>query len=735
MSERPAVVSLRFEADFKETLTAFEEARKANEKLLQGIRDQEQSVSELGKVVTSTSGALRVYRTSLEALLPGGKGLIEQQRIRIANLKTILAEKQKEIKASDKAADKEAERVAKAAKDAALSTKTVQDFIAVYKQKLTSVAQVEAEIRRLNQELTNLRYTQQGLNVDTEKERNEIAVRVAALKGLKTELAAVAAQQKEATKTTHSGAKAWGAALKKMVLWGIGAASAYRLFMKIRRVITETIKELFQETEEYKRLTAATDTFKAALLAVIGGEEDWLEALDNMGKAINESADGIVRAAGVIKGYFSILDEAGRRSAKLQWQLIAMGAHFVGNEELALKYANAVKVLGDETSYAQLWLDAYADTQEDYVELQELHIEKTKEQTEAEKRYADYLEKYTDAFTDYVDDLVNLYEEYSRRLEDIERDFLDAVADMQLDAARKREDIERTYRRKLEDIERTTQDDRRKAEEDYRRKLIEIEMRYREQLIRIEEDFGESMYDAISKRDATAALRAIRKRNQDTARATRQRDDARQLAQMDYDKAIRDQARQLERMREDARIARERALEDLRIDLERERQDIELTRQRELEDLEKYLADTREKIEAEYETARIEADAWYKEDERLLHEHLQRKLQEYADYYGELATMIPPTYGAPGTQIIPPSIGFAEGGSFVTQGPTMALFGERGPELVVAQPMGSSTGTVNHIVSGAVQQQVDATISRSIAGFEGRLQAAMLQVMRDVYGP
>lgn len=740
MGERPAVVKLRGEADFSEYITAFEDARKENEKLLEGIRDQKQSVSELQKVIKSTSGALRVFRTSEMALLPVGKDLIKNQAIFIANSKQVLAEKQKEIRAIDKAADKEAERVAKAKKDAALSVRTVQDFIAAYKQKLTSVAQVEAEIRKLNQQLVNLRYTQQGLNTDTERERNEIAVRVAALKGLKSELVAVEAAQKQTTKATHGGAKAWTASLKKIVLWGIGAASAYRLFMKIRRVIGETIKELFEETEEYKRLTAATDKFKVALLAVVGGGDDWLELLDNIGKAVSEMADGFVRAAGAIKGFAAIGEEALLRLYRPLYQmplvLLAIKHSLAGNTTEVEKLRKEYLEIGKSTSMAQLWLDAYADTTRDYIELQKRHIENTKEQTEAEKRYADYLEKYTDAFTDYVDDLVDLYEEYSRRLEDIERDFIDAIADMQLDAARKREDIERTYRRKLEDIERKTHDDSRKAEEAYRRKLIQIEMRYREQLIRIGEDFADSMYDAISKRDATAALRAIRKRNRDTARAGRQRDDARKLAKMDYDKAIRDQARQLERMREDARIARERALEDLRIDLERERQDIELTRQRELEDLERYLTDTREKIDAAYETARMKADAWYKEDEKLLHDHLQRKLQEYAAYYGELAKMIPPTYGPPGTgaPLLPP-VGFAEGGSFVTKGPTLAIFGERGPELVVAQPLSSPTSTVNHVVSGVVQQQVDATISRSIAGFEGRLQAAMLQVMRDVYGP
>ena len=62
--------------------------------------------------------------------------------------------------------------------------------------------------------------------------------------------------------------------------------------------------------------------------------------------------------------------------------------------------------------------------------------------------------------------------------------------------------------------------------------------------------------------------------------------------------------------------------------------------------------------------------------------------------------------------------------------PTLAMFGERGPEMIIVQPL--PPGSQTHNIAGSVTHQINATISQSIAGMEGRIAGAVQQALMDV---
>jgi len=59
-------------------------------------------------------------------------------------------------------------------------------------------------------------------------------------------------------------------------------------------------------------------------------------------------------------------------------------------------------------------------------------------------------------------------------------------------------------------------------------------------------------------------------------------------------------------------------------------------------------------------------------------------------------------------------------------------------ELVMVQPMHNVPATpaasnINHIVTGKISAQVQATIRNSMAGYEGRITAAVSQALGQVF--
>jgi len=132
----------------------------------------------------------------------------------------------------------------------------------------------------------------------------------------------------------------------------------------------------------------------------------------------------------------------------------------------------------------------------------------------------------------------------------------------------------------------------------------------------------------------------------------------------------------------------------------------------------------------EFRQEYAEMVASYASEEALYAQHLENMRRLWATYGGNWGI---PQSGARGF-----IGGYAEGGSFVTGGPTTATFGEGGvPELVTAVPlrglyrdggMGGSAGggTMRHEVSGAIEGVM--------GGFEGRLTGAVSDAVLRAFG-
>ena len=567
-----------------------------------------------------------------------------------------------------------------------------------------------------------------------------------------TQVGKLDSAQKSSTNTTKSNTAAWLQNAKTLAFWAIGAASVYRLVIKVRRAFLDTVETLFKNTEEYKRLQAAQDKLKVSFVAAVGGAEDWRKTLDLLAKIIDGIAVGITRAAATINGISAAMQAASQNAESFGKVLLALGS--LARADVAGFLAQFEQAAQENVGVATAYLDAYNATIADAAELtkqftsagEEISTAKdeTEKLSEEQKKYNDLLEKLVKAEEDRIEALLDAFEEYERGLQDIALETQRAFEDLALTGARKREDIEIEYQRKLEGIQAKAREQQGRAEEQLRLKLLRIEMRFRERMIRIQEDFEDSIYSAIQKRDATAALMAIRNRAREEGRARRERADAIELARAEYQSRINEQNQALQQMREDAELWRRRQLEDLRRDLKREREDILLNQQREREDLEVWLARRLQDIENDYEQQVAKARSFYNGDEAEYQQHLSRKLRALQDYYLQVAQLHSMNAGmlaspdVPGPGGVTPGMGqipgYAQGTDQIFTKPTTIQVAEgRRPERVVVQPITPGVGG-GGTFSGTMRHQVEGSVSAAIAGFEGRIGAIVTREVVNALG-
>ena len=577
---------------------------------------------------------------------------------------------------------------------------------------------IQANTNRLNE----LRFSaEKGTTVVKE----EISVRrklLAALnqlkRGYREQERAVGRAQKAQQRHTGSITKN----LKQMLLWGIGAASAYRVFMKIRRALQETFEGLYGNTEAYKALTAATDRFKISLLSVLGTESDVLTLLDRTAAGLSKLADGFNQTVAAIRGFVAgtimllgdLTDTEGKTKAAAR----------------AFEVYNAV-------------MQSYSKQVQEASEATEELSEGQKKQVQAYERYQQRLYRITEtrlqgllrAHKAYYNALADMALEDTRRAEDLAIETARRREDWARDAARRRAALLRQYNKQVLQVEMSYWRAARRLAENRIRRLLQIERRYRDRLLEIERAYSYSMYEAIAARDATAALRAMRKRREDLADAKRDRDRARADVEADYLRRLRELQENLEEQRRQARKSYEEALEelnrslreqeeDLAISLRRREEDAELSRKRQLQDLKLSLAKQMRAVIDQYNRDRRLANIEYRYREDAFARHLARMRAIALAYQVALRPLATPTAGGSGVQR------FAEGGAMVVTRPTMALFGERGTELVIAQPLPPTPQSF--MVSGSVRHEVSTIIQQSMAGFEGRIAGAVHSALSEV---
>jgi len=561
--------------------------------------------------------------------------------------------------------------------------------------------------------------------------------------------------QKKSTSAAKKSSNAWLKGAKTLAFYAVGAASVFRLVQKLKQAFIETVEVLVKNTDESRRLKAAQDQLKVSFVGVIGDAEDWREIVNSIAAGIELFAEGIVQTGALVKAFgalnirifndiFNVISGVAQANVLLNIGQFGAAA------------ATMDKALGSLTTTgegAATWLDVYNDSIEQSARAQEQFARATAGPNRALAAMRDFLKAAQEATEDLgsaqdkladiqkrrLEELADLERERLRRLQDINTEFQRDLADLAVKGARKRQDIEIAFRRRIEDIERKRNEQRTRIEEALRLKLLRIELRFREQMTRIAENFDDAIFDAIQKRDATAALMAIRRRRRDEGRARRERDNSITLAQAEAQAKRNQQARALENQRQDAILARQRALEDLARDLAREREDIQKNYDRELDDLDTFLEQRRDDINLDFARQIARAAAHYREAEAQYRDHLNTQFLILQNHLARTNQEVSKTTTTPFIKPAvktgipdPATYGFARGGDMMFTKPTTIRVAERGAERVVAQPVtpGAGGGTF----SGTMRHQISGSIDAAMAGFEGRMGNVITQSVISVMG-
>ena len=358
------------------------------------------------------------------------------------------------------------------------------------------------------------------------------------------------------------------------------------------------------------------------------------------------------------------------------------------------------------------------------------------------RRYEEFLKKIHSLRERYMKEMETLELRYTQRLEELEFIRQQRLEDIYIKAQRKREDLQLKLQRRLEDADRDYYRALERLERTNARKRERIWQRYWEAVRRINRTFMTDIYDAIASRDATAALKAIRKRRDDL-------DDASHTRNLALQNLRRDNETELEELR----IKRQRAIDDAKRSYEEGLEDLRRWIKREEEELVRSLETRRQQIEAwhkwrlkaigeQYKLEYLQAYTAYTGQEQLLQDHVNRMNALWASMMSSLG--IPAIPAPPGTSgntggSIPQ--GFAHGGAGIFDRPTRIIVGEGpSPEMVVAvqiggqvpAPVQTSGMNVSHDFAGTMDHKINAQISGAIGGLEGRMQAAFIDALQRV---
>jgi len=695
------------------------------------------TLKQASAALKQTAGRMDELRHTQEGSTTAGKQEINIRQAQVKSLRRVIAEYKETEKALGTLAKAEAKAAAETQAAWAAHTAAITKDLERKQQATEKAAEAVAQAERMAADevaKANEKAAQAAEKAANQAEKAHMQRQRAAEQTAKKEVKAaeqVAKAAERAAKARERYTKAVRRNARQVALWVAGSASAYRLIMKIRREIEETIEQLYGSTEQYKALTIAVDKYKISLLSILGTESEVIDFLGRMADGISQGADQFNIAIAAIRGFTAgtimllgdLTDVEGKTKA---------AAH-------ALEVYNAL-------------IQSYSKQAEKAAEENEELTKKTegfgKAVDDIRKRLADYNkalyqieeERFTgllDAQRDYNQGIVELELDRQRTVEDNAIAAARRLEDIQLDAARRMAALERDFNKQLESAKRDYGKGIRKAAEALAQKLLDIERRYQDKLLDIERAYAYSIYDAISTRDATAALQAMRRRKDDLADAKRDREQARGDAFSDYARRIRDLRESLAEQERIARQSYQDQLEELRrslaeqeedyqISLRRREEDAELSYARSLRDLQKAFLDRLVAIQAQNALERANAVSDYLLRENAYARHLARMAAIYQSYQTVSAPSTP-SFGMP---TIPPPIPFAKGGTMIVNQPTLAIFGEAGPELVIAQPL--PPASQGHNITGSVAHQVNATISQSIAGMEGRIAGAVQQALADV---
>lgn len=353
------------------------------------------------------------------------------------------------------------------------------------------------------------------------------------------------------------------------------------------------------------------------------------------------------------------------------------------------------------------------------------------------QRLHDFMEKLRDLQERYMERLYEMHADYAERLVELEHNLAERMAEIAIRAAEKRVEAYIKYTERLEDIELQWRNKLADIEWDYYKKRRDLLQRYYDQVRKIEQRFQDSIYDAISSRNATQALLAIRRRKRDLAEARRKYEQDARNAKEDYLHRLQREKDYREQRRAEAKRQYERDLAQIEREQRRQEDALERSIERQRRELERHLKWREARLERQYSRDYMNAHNAYTNSERQLAYHMQNMVEIIGTYVIDMQRLWDDFVNGlnlPSMPTLPGSMPVADdehGGATITahtpyvQTPPVPQ--DRVPQSRVPVEM-----VVKHVVTGSVQQEVSAIIDRSVEGFEGRLQAAFVDILGRV---
>ncbi|MHA2219375.1 MAG: hypothetical protein ACXACY_25965, partial [Candidatus Hodarchaeales archaeon] len=356
-------------------------------------------------------------------------------------------------------------------------------------------------------------------------------------------------------------------------------------------------------------------------------------------------------------------------------------------------------------------------------------IEATKTlQEDIEKIENDASKKRIEIQRDYADDTLEIAEKHNERLADLAEDLANRLADIDINEQRKIADEIANNAFRVNEAIRQANFRREDAERKFRERELKSERRFQEKLRQLRENFLLNLEDAVRERDARQIIRLTRQFNLRRSQMIREE----KLNKTDRQNQFQEELRQIERQKQERlrqlAIEHQRRLESIALQAERERDKAQLDferrqadedarfieenekrRERRDEQLSDLEEDLQERFDALFEALGKEAELTDEQVNAIakLYEsvygsggRIDIALQNYQQqllitealvkrlnlFIGQM-TPLPLLTGAQPGDTLDFAGPQAEGGTIIARKPTVAVFGEAGPEMATFTPL------------------------------------------------
>lgn len=352
-------------------------------------------------------------------------------------------------------------------------------WIKVTRQQYQTLEQVEKALKATESKLAGLRYSKEKATDETRETIKILQQEQFALRRLKQEYGETArevdraAQERiraerqaareseqaarESTRAQEQYAQAWHMNIKKMVLWALGARTAFRLFSQIRNELRDTFLELYENTEEWKRFKLAYEGVMRALVVSAIPQGDLLEFLDNAAAYLNRTSEGFLQASAAVAGLSGAYQElTGMTLDPLRDPL--------GPGPLIGAIEGAVRLIRGQTD-AQAVLTALYESYTDRLEESKDALDELGQES---SEYQSALESLITATQRWDQQLI----EHKQRLGEIRAEYEAARASAITSFYAQLEDIEADYQDRISDINENADKQRRKAQDNYNKRRV-----------------------------------------------------------------------------------------------------------------------------------------------------------------------------------------------------------------------------------------------------------------------